>query len=71
MNGWQTIESAPKDGTEIDLWCKAIDCEFRATDAKWNPAFGNWQVSDYPLQDAFGNVGVHATHGMPCPEPPK
>ena len=45
-NRWQPIDSAPKDGTLIDIWCIAPDgCDFeptnggiRLTDVAWHNA---------------------------------
>lgn len=69
---WQPIETAPKDGSEIDLWCMDIVGEgFRATNCSWNPTFGNWQHRDYPITEAFMTIGVYATHWMPIPPSPR
>lgn len=36
MNDWQSMQSAPKDGREVDLWCRdGLGGEFRMTDCKW------------------------------------
>lgn len=67
---WQPIETAPKDGTEIDLWSPVIG---RLENAKWGvkrQAWMDWGV------DGFGGVGWCAvgykvTHWMPLPNPPK
>jgi hypothetical protein len=66
---WQPIETAPKDGTRVDLWCipsfghsgRVSDCWF---------SIGKWW-----MDDAFGNdcrsEVANAVHWMPVPEPPK
>lgn len=64
------LHTAPKDGTEVDLWVKAIDCAFRVPDAVWNARAGGWTYADDPLHEAFGDVGVHATHWCPKPVAP-
>lgn len=72
MSEWQPIDTAPKDGTEIDLWCEDVmETGFRVIEAKWNRRFGTWEVSDEPLHVAIGNEGVHATHWMRPPKPPE
>lgn len=45
---WQTIDSAPKDGTRVDLWC---DGE-RICNARWDADQKGW-VSPQP-SDAWG-----------------
>ncbi len=76
--GWNPIETAPKDGTEIDLWF--IDhngYRYRIPDAKWMPrkydphkgehAWHDWnpEFEWDPLE------GGEPTHWMPPPEPPQ
>jgi hypothetical protein len=71
---WQPIETAPRDGTEIDLWVQAhqgtivapesygrvVDCWF---------AFDEWRCWDVFEGQT---VTVHnVTHWMKRPEPPK
>lgn len=64
MNAWQTIDSAPKDGTRVLV--------FRA---KWAEnmfvAWFNTETGDWaPLLSPY--IGLRdVTHWMPLPEPPK
>ena len=80
QRGWWGIESAPKDGTEIDVW---IGGEFphRATPVSWRvPSESEWWVHggdtietpDATWHDAFGPLGPDEspTHWMPLPLPP-
>jgi len=60
--GWQPIETAPRDGHQVDLW--AEDCRF--TNCWWR--FGRWVYEVYP--DQIEDV-KEPTHWMPLPEPPK
>ena len=58
---WQLIETAPKDGTVIDLWNAACGC--RVENASW---FGGvWIAPDAPIHE-----DDDVTHWMPLPEPP-
>jgi hypothetical protein len=60
--GWQPIETAPKDGTEIlAVWCGKLML------ALWNTEANNWQ--EYSNGDF--DTGGELTHWMPLPEPPK
>lgn len=82
MSEWKSIETAPKDGTEIDIWVRCNDnlhSSHRQPNAFW---------CDYDLNDPYniyGAVGwwmplyekfVHdydewtVTHWMPLPHPP-
>lgn len=78
--GWRPIETAPKDGTEIDVW---INGEFpgRRTDVSWRkPTDSEWWVHggdtietpDATWHDCFGPLGSceQPTHWQPLPTPP-
>lgn len=56
--GWQPIETAPKDGTVIDLWHKEYG---RLCDTWWDAGDGVWA--------ATGTTRA-ITHWMPIPEEP-
>lgn len=63
---WHPIDTAPKDGTEIDLWlvdetgdgCRKPDCYW---------CENLWADYNGPLSCKWGE----ATHWMPTPKPPK
>lgn len=43
--GWQPMETAPKDGTEIDIWVVLGSDGFRLTDISWDENLdgeGDW-----------------------------
>lgn len=69
---WQPIDTAPKDGTKVDLWCKDYG---RLCDVEWcgsspiNPS-GHWvgDVLDFFHTD---KSWFPATHWMHPPEPPE
>jgi hypothetical protein len=74
MSEWQPIETAPKDGTNIDLWAKRWrsdndgffyrrfpECYWSNGDSMTN-RHANW----VHLEE-----GWYPTHWMPEPEPPK
>lgn len=68
VEGWQPIETAPKDGTEILIWgiglcCSSAVC-WLSHDIDW------WHVEDgkhgpWPIR------GASPTHWMPLPAPPR
>jgi hypothetical protein len=64
MKHWQPIETAPKDGTVIDVWCPSIG---RMTDVYWL----GMPSSCWFSRNAFVNSIVEPTHWQPLPEPPK
>jgi hypothetical protein len=68
---WQPIETAPKDGTEIDLWYPDLG---RQPAAHWDTTglgFGwcwpNW--NEGRLETVI-RPNIAPTHWMPIPEPP-
>lgn len=70
MTGWQPIETAPKDGTQVDLWAGWANGGARLCNAFWDAArpYPGW------ITDAR-NYGVfderQFTHWMPRPEAPQ
>lgn len=83
MSEWQPIETAPKDGTAIDVWAGGKRCP----DVYWshsvNADTGEPISSPYDCWAYKGQyvgiggvypkgLGIHEpTHWMPLPEPPK
>lgn len=68
---WQSIETAPKDGTPVDLWIPASAKGNESGKASRSPncSFheGLWKLGgDFELSWL-----QEATHWMPLPEPPK
>jgi hypothetical protein len=72
---WKPIETAPKNGTQVDIWVVAQDGKgWREPDAYW-PKEGwrenCWHVPNTDLgSDGPLDSGLTATHWMPLPEPP-
>ena len=63
---WQPIETAPKDGTKIDLWCShVLHGAVRAPDARYH--INNWVIGD--LEERL-NPDWIPTHWMPLPAAP-
>lgn len=85
MSDWQDISTAPKDGTQIDVWCVWSnfrgDVErYRMTDVWWKDTYGGW-VAMFNFGDAGTDPELiehydknksttRITHWMPIPEPP-
>lgn len=65
---WMPIETAPKDGTEIDLWLPSAG---RLTDFKWrNIGVKGWAKEEgYPVHTRI--LLEQPTHWMVPPPPPK
>jgi hypothetical protein len=82
---WQPIETAPKDGTVIDLWINGS----RTPDAYWGrpdhtcgeagrycdccPTYDGWVDSTFMhyLNGDDGMLGHEPTHWMPLPPAPQ
>jgi hypothetical protein len=61
---WRTIESAPKDGTRVDLWV-VIDGEGqRVCDVLWDSLRGLWDEYEKPFLDE------EVKYWRPLPPPP-
>jgi len=70
--GWQPIETAPKDETEVDLWM--VD---HLADLQWRQPGAWWDEGRWVVLDDSGDVreveleGIQvATHWQPLPAPP-
>lgn len=70
---WQPIATAPKDGTEVDLWFKDGNESYRFADARWID--GKWCTFDHETDswEGIGELGdlAYATHWQPLPAPPQ
>lgn len=73
--GWQPIETAPRDGTQVDLWTVAPRQVWIATDRDprvpnaWFSE-GKWWVYDEHGDDMCRSEIRNATHWRPKPTPP-
>jgi hypothetical protein len=61
VQGWQPIESAPRDGGHIDVWANGL----RYADAYWDGE--GFAVLD---STGYGVEVEHPTHWMPLPASP-
>src|SRR5712691_13347356 len=68
---WQDIESAPKDGTELDLWC--VNISRGSNRAMRFPAMF-WDQENRCWEDCHSYIILEPkwrpTHWMPPPTPP-
>lgn len=72
---WQSIETAPKDGTVIRVHCaELLDEDFNkhgSTEAFWQDTEG-WKAALWDSDnDAWYAEIIQPTHWMPLPDPPK
>ena len=68
LREWQTIDTAPKDGTEILLASKN-----GSRVCYWDSGrfFEGWFIPASDAHDCGGTYAAAPTHWMPLPEPPK
>lgn len=67
-SGWQPVETAPKDGTRVDVWVDWSDGDAsRVTDAYWNSKC--WQLGLYSENQY--KLRPRVTHWMHRPPPPQ
>jgi hypothetical protein len=78
MSEWQTMDSAPQDGSEFQAWITAVSPQgnpkcWWEPKARVNPDSGSvelWGRTDYD-QDGWETYShLTATHWMPPPDPP-
>lgn len=72
---WQPIETAPKDGTEVDLWCVDRGDPGGRKARRPNCAWGlmqNWIGAEFKGWRGVGQQHRQwePTHWMPIPAPP-
>ena len=69
-DGWRTIESAPTDWTQVDLWVVWQGLGQRITDCR--SSLANGKTDWHTTSDEYGWTKVHGTptHWMPLPAPP-
>jgi hypothetical protein len=75
MSEWQPIETAPKDGTVIDLWAgqRRPGCFYeRIDDPLTGEVYGEGWSQQY-VENTSNSFRVFEdpTHWMPLPEPPQ
>lgn len=68
---WLPIDSAPKDGTKVDLWS---DVHGRITDSYYSHREDGWVMWSLDIwgritEDLIGNSQI--THWLPLPPPPE
>lgn len=71
-SGWRPIETAPKDGTAILLYCDDhVSAEFGSVIGFWSEDDGgDWYASEAHSSPLFW-ASDRPTHWQPLPEPPK
>lgn len=65
---WRPIETAPKDGTHVDLWAgeeRVADCRWNISRRRWE----HWGWGDYDGMDMV-KVDFEPTHWIPIPSAP-
>lgn len=66
-DGWQPIETAPKDGTVVDLFYPLLG---RVADARWTAELSMGWVTDGPMGETITRPNSELTHWRPLPPPP-
>jgi hypothetical protein len=68
---WQTIETAPKDGTEVVL-CKIMGIYKPSDpiDEKYDFAIAGWDQNNWIIHSNEDVIFYNPTHWMPLPDPP-
>ena len=75
MSEWQDIETAPKDGTVVDLWVLDFEGEgVRRAACRWDTFNDNGWEQMYAEIESFCELTDKReiiTHWMPLSDPPK
>ena len=67
VTGWRPIETAPKDGTMIDLWFAGDAWNWRMPGFVWRPGVNFWHNE---ITHQSYNDGPGVTHWRPLPPAP-
>lgn len=70
MSEWLDIESAPKDGSYIDVWTSYDE---RVTDVVWRKnrlRWEHWSIGGFDTME-WVKVDGKPTHWMPTPKSPE
>ena len=71
---WQTIDSAPKDGTQVLLWCDNYGVEIGSYRNDMNDDEGDdpcWLDNSHDdFSCGYASTPLSPTHWMPLPEGP-
>ena len=70
---WKPIETAPRDGTRVDLWVVPPEAPpSRVCDQIWNTDWGTWTKDAAPWYFTIGpwKGDTYVTHWMPVPAAP-
>jgi hypothetical protein len=73
MSEWQPIETAPKDGTFVDLWFPENGSHIvsrRIASCRWKEDLPGGPAWFAQSGGGGWNMGRKATHWMPLPSPP-
>lgn len=68
--GWRPIETAPKDGTRVDLWVPPYG---RIVNCLWDVAANRWVARGEPDEEGCDEIafGPRPTHWREIPAPPQ
>lgn len=66
MTDWQPIETAPKDGTRVDLWVT----DRRVADSWWSLSHNGWIDPQGGWDGEYDRLEGEPSHWMPPPPPP-
>lgn len=67
VSSWLPIETAPKDGTVILVYCGDYQVPFMENMTH----VARWKDEKWRLYWIFSHVSLEPTHWMPLPDPPK
>ena len=63
--GWQPMDTAPKDGTMVDIWVVHGSVGYRLIDIRWYEKFhGEWDWYDSEEEKAFYSEYIEAVAWM-------
>jgi hypothetical protein len=73
-SGWRPIETAPRDGSCVDVWVPEAGQGYRVADARWQQPISRWtthvELGIWGWYALDGKRLTGPTHWRPLPEPP-